>query len=141
MLKITIDSGKFEAVVDCIRDEGEYRIKLRTFDAYGESEDSNIVVARFRRQDSNPSGANMIQRTQSDQTVDIISQNLLRQTQSQENLISVPTAEIKPPVIMNKRLEVNQSMSSGGFPLLLQQKQNESPKTPDKNQVNLEGDF
>ena len=65
----------------------------------------------------------MIQRTQSDQTVDNISQHLLRQTQSQDNLVTVP------PVIMNKRLE------SGGFPLSTQQKQNERPITPDKNLV------
>jgi hypothetical protein len=94
-------------------------------------------VARFRRQDSNPSGANIIQRTQSDQMVDNINQNPLRQTQSQDNLMISPTDEIKSSVIMNKRIEVNQSMSSGGFPLLTQQpKQNELPTTPDKNQVN-----
>jgi hypothetical protein len=94
-------------------------------------------VARFRRQDSNPSGANIIQRTQSDQMVDNTSQNPLRQTQSQDNLMISPADEIKSSVIMNKRIEVNQSMSSGGFPLLTQQpKQNELPTTPDKNQVN-----
>ncbi len=94
-------------------------------------------MARFRRQDSNPSGANIIQRTQSDQMVDNINQNPLRQTQSQDNLMISPTDEIKSSVIMNKRIEVNQSMSSGGFPLLTQQpKQNELPTTPDKNQVN-----
>jgi hypothetical protein len=41
---------------------------------------------------------------------------------------------------MNKqreRIEVNQSMSSGGFPLLLQQQQQtEMPTTPDKKVVN-----
>jgi hypothetical protein len=66
--------------------------------------------------------------------VDNISPNPLRQSQSQDNLITSSTAEIKPPIIMNKRIEVNQSMSSGGFPLLTQR--NESPTTPDKNQVN-----
>ena len=50
--KGAIDSGRFEAIIDYIRDEGEYKIKLRTYDQYGESGDSNVVVARFRRQRS-----------------------------------------------------------------------------------------
>jgi hypothetical protein len=75
----------------------------------------------------------MIQRTQSDHIVDNISQGKLRQTQSQENLVT-------SPIIMNKqheRMEVNQSMSSGGFPLLTQpQQQIDIPTTPDQNKVN-----
>lgn len=50
--KGAIDAGRFEAIIDYIRDEGEYKIKLRTYDEQGESADSNTVVARFRRQRS-----------------------------------------------------------------------------------------
>ncbi len=122
-------------MIDSIRDEGEYQIKLRTYDENGESDDSNIVVARFRRQNAvaPQSNSKMIQRTQSDHIVDDMSQGKLRQTQSQENLVT-------QPIIMNKqheRMEVNQSMSSGGFPLLTQlQQQMDIPTTPDQNKVN-----
>lgn len=50
--KGAIDAGRFEAIIDYIRDEGEYKIKMRTYDEHGESADSNTVVARFRRQRS-----------------------------------------------------------------------------------------
>jgi len=110
-------------------------------------------VARFRRQqpitprsDSDPFETNTLHRAQSDNRVDMTNDNKsihipLRQTQSQENLMSSSPDEIKPPIIMNKqreRIEVNQSMSSGGFPLLLQQQQQqtEMPTTPDKKVVN-----
>jgi hypothetical protein len=115
---MSIDPGRFEAIIDCIHDEGDYKIKLRTYDENEESEDSNIIIARFRRQDSKT-----IYRTQSDQIVDNINNQItLRQTQSQENLIISPI-----PIIMNKQIEVHQSISSGGFPLLTQQQ-----TTPDK---------
>lgn len=54
----TIDSGRFEAIIDSIRDEGEYRIKIRTYDENMESPDSNIVVARFRRLNSSEQNRN-----------------------------------------------------------------------------------
>ncbi|CAF1560588.1 unnamed protein product, partial [Adineta steineri] len=138
VLKGSVDSGKFETVIDCIRDEGEYKIKLRAYNDSGESEDSNIVIARFRRQqprtprsNSESSETNIIYRTQSDLMVDNITHSALRQTQSQENLFVDGT---KQPIIMNKqqeRIEVNRSMLSGGFPLLTQQ-QTEPLITPDK---------
>ncbi|CAF3723713.1 unnamed protein product [Adineta steineri] len=138
VLKGCVDSGKFETVIDCIRDEGEYKIKLRAYNDSGESEDSNIVIARFRRQqprtprsNSESSETNIIHRTQSDLMVDNITHSALRQTQSQENLFVDGT---KQPIIMNKqqeRIEVNRSMLSGGFPLLTQQ-QTEPLITPDK---------
>jgi hypothetical protein len=109
-------------------------------------------VARFRRQqpitprsDSDSFETKTLHRAQSDDRVDMTNDNKfihipLRQTQSQENLMSSSPDEIKPPIIMNKqreRIEVNQSMSSGGFPLLLQQQQQtEMPTTPDKKVVN-----
>lgn len=52
VLKGSTDRDHFEAIIDCIRDEGEYRIKLRTFNNDRESEDSNVVIARFRRHHS-----------------------------------------------------------------------------------------
>jgi hypothetical protein len=51
ILRSSVDSGIFETIIDCIRDEGDYKIKLRSYNDNGESIDSNIVVARFRRQD------------------------------------------------------------------------------------------
>ncbi|CAF3094377.1 unnamed protein product [Rotaria sp. Silwood2] len=115
ILKGSVESEKFETIIDYIRDEGEYKIKLRTYDEYGESEDSNIVIARFRRQnsitsqsDSNSSEKKPIHRTQSDHIVDNTSQTQLvriplRQTQSQENLDDSPIDEIHPPIIMSKQ--------------------------------------
>jgi len=67
--------------------------------------------------------------------VENINQIELRQTQSQENVMISSNDEINPTIIINKQpeqMEVNQSMSSGGFPLLTQQQQT----TPDKNKVN-----
>ncbi len=92
ILKGAIDSGRFEAIIDYIRDEGEYQIKLRTYDEYGESGDSNIVVARFRRQRSvtpNSESAIIIHPTQSNE--------------SNQNVIISPREQIKTPIIMDKR--------------------------------------
>lgn len=50
IFKGALDPGRFEAIIDYIRDEGEYKIKIRTYNEQGESADSNIVIARFRRQ-------------------------------------------------------------------------------------------
>ena len=51
VFKGSTDRDHFEAIIDCIRDEGEYRLKLRTFNNQRESADSNVVIARFRRQE------------------------------------------------------------------------------------------
>ncbi|CAF0823061.1 unnamed protein product [Adineta steineri] len=102
ILKGAIDPGRFEAIIDYIRDEGEYKIKIRTFNQDGESADSNIVVARFRRQHSTiPSSsesASSIHRTQSDHIVGNI-----HQRQSNENLFISPREQIQTPIIMIKR--------------------------------------
>ena len=70
VLKHTVDAETTEAIIDSIREEGEFRIKLRTYDTYGESEDFNVIVTRYRRHDST------IQRTQSDRLVESDKHNL-----------------------------------------------------------------
>ena len=111
ILKHTIDEGTTETIIDSIREEGEFRIKLRTYDAYGESEDSNVIVARYRRHDSHSSDGKAIQRTQSNHLVENINPNQLRQTQSQGNL--------------TKPVEMDQS----------HRERSEISTTPDQNQV------
>ncbi|CAF3743149.1 unnamed protein product [Rotaria sp. Silwood1] len=140
ILKGSVESGKFETIIDCIRDEGEYKIKLRTYDEYNESEDSNIVIARFRRQnpitsrsDSNSSETKIIHRTQSEDNTNEAQfiQIPLRQTQSQENLDD-------PSIIKNKsQIDSNQSISSGGFPLSTKP-HTQISTTPDKKTKNSE---
>lgn len=90
VLKHTVEAGRTEAIIDSIREQGEFQIKLRTFDAYGESEDSNVVVTRYRRHDSSSADTKPIHRTQSDHLIDDVNLNQLRQTQSQGNL-GLPT--------------------------------------------------
>ncbi|CAF1606036.1 unnamed protein product [Rotaria magnacalcarata] len=143
VLKGSVDSGKFETIIDSIRDEGEYRIKLRAYDEHSESEDSNIVVARFRRQtpiasqsDSNSSEPKPIHRTLSDHTVENTSQPQavkmpLRQTQSQEFYDSTQKDEIYQPIIMSKQrehIDDHPPVSSAGF----------SSTTPDKTKKSSE---
>jgi len=70
IFKGSTDRDHFEAVIDCIRDEGEYRLKLRTFNHQRESVDSNVVVARFRRQQNKEP---MIVKSPSNGTTDLIS--------------------------------------------------------------------
>ncbi|CAF4267417.1 unnamed protein product [Rotaria socialis] len=90
-LKGAIDPGRFEAIIDYIRDEGEYKIKLRTYNEHGESSDSNIVIARFRRQHSLTTNY----RTQSNRALDDnyerqINENFIISPREQdENTISV----------------------------------------------------
>ena len=115
-LKHTIEAGKTEAIIDSIREQGEFRLKLRTYDAFGESEDSNVVVARYRRHDSSSSDTKAIQRTHSDHLMDDMNSNQLRQTQSQGNL----TISTK----MHKPVEMDP------------QQRSEISTTPDQNQVN-----
>ncbi len=97
ILKGAIDPGRFEAIIDYIRDEGEYKIKLRTYDEHGESADSNIVIARFRRQRSvtpNSDTAVIIHHNQSDHVID----------DANQNIIISPKEQTKPtPIIMDKR--------------------------------------
>lgn len=84
---------------------------MRTYNENNESEDSNIVIARFRRQnpvvsqsDSNTSELKPLHRTQSDQFVENTSQTQipLRKTQSQENIDSSTKDENHAPIIMSK---------------------------------------
>ena len=87
--KGAIDSGRFEAIIDYIRDEGEYKIKLRTYDQYGESGDSNVVVARFRRQRSvtpNSEAVMIVHPTQSEE--------------SNQNVFISPREYITTPIVM-----------------------------------------
>lgn len=89
--KGAMDAGRFEAIIDYIRDEGEYKIKLRTYDEHGESADSNTVVARFRRQRSvtpNRESATVVQ------PVHVEDNN--------QDFIIPPNEQIKPPIIMDK---------------------------------------
>ncbi|CAF3940857.1 unnamed protein product, partial [Rotaria magnacalcarata] len=91
VLKGAIDPGRFEAIIDYIRDEGEYKIKLRTYNEHGESSDSNIVIARFRRQHSLTTNY----RTQSNQAIDdnyerqIDDNFIISPREQDENTISV----------------------------------------------------
>ncbi|CAF0769438.1 unnamed protein product [Rotaria sordida] len=103
ILKGTIDSGRFEAIIDYIRDEGEYKIKLRTYNEYGESSDSNIVIARFRRQHS------------------IISNHVINQTQINDNFIISPKEPDKTPIIKDEK-HIN-----------IKQQRNNASITPEKN--------
>jgi hypothetical protein len=80
-----VDSGIFETIIDCIRDEGDYRIKLRTYDENGESEDSNIVVIRFRRQHQ----ITTIHRTQSDDINE--TQSPREQIEDNQPILPLPT--------------------------------------------------
>ena len=92
VLKGAIDSGQFEAIIDYIRDEGEYKIKLRTYDEHGESGDSNVVVARFRRQRSvtpNTEPVAIVYPTESEQ--------------ANQNVTISPREQIKTPIIMDRR--------------------------------------
>ena len=140
-LKSSVTAEKLEAVIDCIRDEGEYRIKLRTFGEKGESDDSNVVIARFRRQQtgvshsesmaSDPATA-ALARTQSDRMADqrTDASAQLRHAQSQDHLSQVP-------IIMSKQRERNdahQVTSSTEYPLSTQQRA-VFPITPDRKTV------
>ncbi len=116
VLKGAIDSGRFEAIIDYIRDEGEYKIKLRTYDEYGESGDSNIVIARFRRQRSitpNSELTTIIHPTQSDE--------------SNQNVIISTREQIKTPITMDKRRHDTDQQ---------QPQQNNAQLTPEKQIVN-----
>lgn len=89
--KGAIDAGRFEVIIDYIRDEGEYKIKLRTYDEGGESADSNVVIARFRRQRSvtpNSDSATIVHPTYSDD--------------ASQNLSISPVEQIKIPIIMDR---------------------------------------
>jgi hypothetical protein len=106
-LKGTIDSGQFEAIVDYIRDEGEYRIKIRAYNQYHESTDSNVVTARFTRHhtatahvDSNP--------TQSSAHADIhqcsTNDYIINQTDSieqHEHLVNLLHEQTRTPIVLN----------------------------------------
>lgn len=89
--KGAIDAGRFEAIIDYIRDEGEYKIKLRTYDEHGESVDSNTVIARFRRQRSV---------TPNRESAMIVQPALVEDT-NQDSIIP-PNEHIKTPIIMDK---------------------------------------
>ncbi|CAF1556748.1 unnamed protein product, partial [Didymodactylos carnosus] len=141
-LKGVVEPTKFEVIINDIRDEGEYRIKIRAYDEHFESSDSNIVIARFRRQQKNTSStiastqaSTPLQRTQSDHQIkDKISSAVktedntvdryhpLRQTQSYGNLF--PSSS-QTPIIMDQQkkntTEGELSMCSGGFPTHQQQ--------------------
>lgn len=95
-LKGTIDPGQFEAIIDCIRDEGEYRIKIRTYDEHGESPDSNIVVARFRRQHSTTPRTDDSPKHPNDYVVD-------ETDHGRENLVNSTREETRPPIVLEKR--------------------------------------
>ncbi|CAF0982923.1 unnamed protein product [Adineta ricciae] len=133
VFKGSVDSGKFETVIDCIRDEGEYKIKLRAYNDSGESEDSNVVIARFRRQqpvtprsESEMSNIQTHHRTQSDHTINEIPSVPIRQTHSQENLIRVSSERMASSLTNSEQRQHAhdiQSMLSGGFPLPMQQQQ------------------
>jgi hypothetical protein len=111
VFKGAIDPGRFEVIIDYIRDEGEYKIKLRTYDEYGESADSNIVIARFRRQRSTPSNSEPVMIMHPTQSED-----------SNQNLIISPREQSKTPIIIDKqRNEVEQ--------------QTNPPITPEKQKV------
>lgn len=52
VLRITSEKSQTQAVIDCIREEGDYKLKVRSFNKNGESADSNVTIIRFRRQKS-----------------------------------------------------------------------------------------
>ncbi|CAF4826164.1 unnamed protein product, partial [Rotaria sp. Silwood2] len=121
ILNGALDSGRFEAIIDYIRDEGEYKIKLRTYNEHGESPDSNIVIARFRRQHSttlNTEATTTSHRTQSNHIF-----NDINQTQINDNFIISSREPDKTPIIREERLiDIEQ-----------QQQQCNSSVTPEKN--------
>ena len=141
-LKSSVSADQLEAVIDCIRDEGEYRIKLRAYDGKSESHDSNVVIARFRRQQSGVSHSESLvsettalSQAQSDRTVDQRTDATaqLRHTQSEDHISQVP-------IIMGKQRERNdthQMMSSNEylFPTQQQQQRGAFPITPDRKTV------
>ncbi|UJR31386.1 hypothetical protein I4U23_018880 [Adineta vaga] len=101
VFKGAIDSGKFEAIIDYIRDEGEYKIKIRTYNQDGESSDSNIVIARFRRQHSTMPASEVTtsrRRTQSERIAEDINEK-----QTNEDLIMLSRNRSRTPIIMDKR--------------------------------------
>ena len=105
-----MDAGRFEAIIDYIRDEGEYKIKIRTFNEEGESADSNIVIARFRRQHSatpTPELAMSRRRTQSEQFGEEASQR-----QAAENITMPSRVRSQTPLIMDRRRTDGEQPSS-----------------------------
>ena len=114
VLKGAIDPGRFEVIIDYIRDEGEYKIKLRTYDDYGESADSNIVVARFRRQRSSTPNSESTTNNQPVQFDD-----------SHQNVFITPRDQITAPIIMDRRQSDIEQVP-----------QHNAPLTPEKQKVN-----
>lgn len=115
-LKGAIGPGQFEAIIDSIRDEGEYRIKIRTFDQNGESADSNVVVARFRRQRSTT-----IEETPKNPSEFFIDINDKRD----ENLVNSTREDTRAPIVLEKR------WSDSAIPMF-QQENPISASTPEK---------
>ncbi|CAF0920908.1 unnamed protein product [Adineta ricciae] len=111
ILKGAVDANKFEAIVDYIRDEGEYRIKIRTYNQEGESTDSNIVIARFHRQNTvavTSEGTTSRRRTQSER----IGEDK-KEKQSNEELFMLSRNRSQTPIIMDKRRsEIEQSQEN-----------------------------
>ena len=113
-LKGAIDPGQFEAIIDSIRDEGQYRIKIRTYDEHGESTDSNVVIARFRRQPS-------LTPCTTEYIID-------DQDERQENLVNSTREETRAPIVLDKR------WSDSAIPFF--QEQQIPVTTPEKISVN-----
>ena len=111
VLKGAVDADKFEAIVDYIHDEGEYQIKIRTYNQEGESTDSNIVIARFRHQNTTAAtseGTTSRRRTQSER----IGEDK-KEKQSNEELFMLSRNRSQTPIIMDKRRsEIEQSQEN-----------------------------
>ena len=122
-LKGAIDPGQFEAIIDSIRDEGEYRIKIRTYDEHGESVDSNIVVARFRRQRSTI--AEEPSKHPSDYVID-------DQDKGEENLVNSTREDTRVPIVLEKRW-------SDSAIQMFQQEHAISASTPERIPVGVSG--
>ena len=103
-----MDPGQFEAIIDYIRDEGEYRIKIRTYDENGESADSNVVVARFRRQHSmkNRSESNPGEPTTSEEAHRNANDYIIDDAEAihpHGHLVNFSREETRQPIILDKR--------------------------------------
>lgn len=149
ILTDTVAPEKCEAIIDSIREEGNHKIKLRTYDQYGESEDSNVIIARFRRQqpvttqsDSNSSETKTMHRSRSEDIVHSTSQAQimqipLRHIQSEDHKEYLSNEENHAPTIVDRQQEKinnDQSPSSARSPLLAQHNA-QIVTTPERNMV------
>lgn len=124
----TIDSGRFEAIIDSIREEGEYRIKIRTYDEHDESADSNIVVARFRRQQVSTSRVQSQSAPDPSMPSNCTIQEFISNP-SEDDLINSAKEEMHIPIVLDRQT----SQTDDGEPIEADHKY----LTPDRSPVRI----